>query len=401
MSPTLLDTNPVFADPMDGLAILEERSVAETYGIPLAVLLELTHRCPLQCGYCSNPVEMERAGNELTTDEWKKVLTELAEIGVLQVHFSGGEPTVRKDLAELIQHATDLGLYSNLITSAVLLTRDKLATLADAGLCHIQISFQGNEPELANRIAGFKGHSKKLEAAGWARELGLPLTVNAVMHRQNLHQLPGMIDMAVELDADRIEVANVQYYGWALKNRASLMPTIAQIDDATRFVEEASARLKGILDIDYVVPDYYADRPKKCMGGWGRQFFNITPAGKVLPCHAAETITDLDFESVRSNHSIAWIWQNSDAFNRYRGTGWMPEPCQSCAFKEHDFGGCRCQAFALTGSAGDTDPACSLSPRHAEIFRTAEQESATGTNRYIYRNFAGGTLEPDPINNGA
>lgn len=395
MSPTLLDTTPAFADPTDGLAILEEKSVAETYGIPLAVLLELTHRCPLQCGYCSNPVEMERAGNELTTDEWKKVLTELAEIGVLQVHFSGGEPTVRKDLAALIQHASELGLYSNLITSAVLLNRDKLAALADAGLCHIQISFQGNEPELANRIAGFKGHSKKLEAAGWARELGLPLTVNAVMHRQNLHQLPGMIDMAVALDADRIEVANVQYYGWALRNRASLMPTIAQIDEATRIVEAASLRLKGILDIDYVVPDYYADRPKKCMGGWGRQFFNITPAGKVLPCHAAETITELDFESVRSNHSIAWIWQNSDAFNRYRGTGWMPEPCQSCAFKELDFGGCRCQAFALTGSAANTDPACSLSPRHSEIFRTAEQESATGTNRYIYRNFAGGTLEPD------
>jgi len=395
MSPTLLDTSPVFADPTDGLAILEAKSVAETYGIPLAVLLELTHRCPLQCGYCSNPVEMERAGNELSTDEWKKVLTELAEIGVLQVHFSGGEPTVRKDLTELIRHATELGLYSNLITSAVLLSRDKLAALADAGLCHIQISFQGNEPELANRIAGFKGHSKKLEAAGWARELGLPLTVNAVMHRQNLHQLPGMIEMAVELDADRIEVANVQYYGWALKNRAALMPTIAQIDEATRIVEEASTRLKGILDIDYVVPDYYADRPKKCMGGWGRQFFNITPSGKVLPCHAAETITELDFESVRSNHSIAWIWQNSDAFNRYRGTGWMPEPCQSCAFKEHDFGGCRCQAFALTGSAANTDPACSLSPRHDEIFRTAAEESATGTNRYIYRNFAGGTLEPD------
>ena len=395
MSPTLLDTSPLVADPTDGLAILEQKSVAESYGIPLAVLLELTHRCPLQCGYCSNPIEMERAGNELSTDEWKKVLAELAEIGVLQVHFSGGEPTVRKDLAELIQHATDLGLYSNLITSAVLLTRDKLEVLADAGLCHIQISFQGNEPELANRIAGFKGHSRKLEAAGWARELGLPLTVNAVMHRQNLHQLPGMIDMAVALDADRIEVANVQYYGWALKNRAALMPTIAQIDDATRIVEEASERLRGILDIDYVVPDYYADRPKKCMGGWGRQFFNITPAGKVLPCHAAETITELDFESVRSNHSIAWIWQNSDAFNRYRGTGWMPEPCQSCAFKEQDFGGCRCQAFALTGSAGNTDPACSLSPRHHEIFRTAEAESATGTNRYIYRNFAGGTLEPE------
>ena len=399
MSPNLTDASPILTDAggrADGLDVLERgRSIAETYGIPLAVLLEVTHRCPLQCGYCSNPIEMERAGNELTTDEWKNVLTELAEIGVLQVHFSGGEPTVRKDLAELVRHATTVGLYSNLITSAVLLNRDKLAELADAGLAHIQISFQANDAELANRIAGFKGHAKKLEVAKWARELELPLTVNAVMHRQNLAQLPQMIDMAVALDADRIEVANVQYYGWALKNRAALMPSIEQIDEATQIVDDARDRLKGILEIDYVVPDYYAVRPKKCMGGWGRQFFNITPAGRVLPCHAAETITDLDFESVRSNHSIAWIWKNSEAFNKYRGTGWMPEPCQSCAFKEVDFGGCRCQAFALTGSAGNTDPACSLSPLHEAIFRTAEREAATGSNRYLYRNFSGGTLEPD------
>jgi len=396
MSPTLTDASPVFADPNDGVTILERPSVAQTYGIPLAVLLELTHRCPLQCGYCSNPIELERASNELTTEEWKKVLDELAEIGVLQVHFSGGEPTVRKDIVELIRHADSLGLYTNLITSAVLLNRDKLAAMADAGLAHIQISFQANDATLANRIGGFRnGHAKKLEAAGWARELGLPLTVNAVMHRQNLHELKDMIALAVALDADRIEVANVQYYGWALKNRAALMPTIEQIDEATAIVEAERIRLNGILDIDFVVPDYYALRPKKCMGGWGRQFFNITPSGKVLPCHAAETITELDFESVRSNHSIAWIWQNSDAFNRYRGTGWMPEPCQSCAFKEQDYGGCRCQAFALTGSAGNTDPACSLSPLHETIFKTAERESAEGGNRYLYRNFAGGTLEPD------
>ena len=403
MSPSITHSSPALADPRDGVAILEgNRSVAEQYGIPLAVLLELTHRCPLQCGYCSNPIEMERAGNELTTEEWKKVLTELAEIGVLQVHFSGGEPTVRKDLVELVQHASDVGLYSNLITSAVLLTKEKLEALADAGLAHIQISFQASDPVLANRIGGFRnGHAKKLEAAAWAREVGLPLTVNAVMHRQNMAQLPQIIDMAVAMDADRIEVANVQYYGWALKNRASLMPTIEQIDEMTKVVEDAEQRLKGILAIDFVIPDYYATRPKKCMGGWGRQFFNITPAGKVLPCHAAETITDLDFESVRSNHSIAWIWQNSDAFNKYRGTGWMPEPCQSCAFKEQDYGGCRCQAFALTGSAGNTDPACSLSPLHDKIFKIAETEAAEGTNRYIYRNFSGGTLEPEENAHGA
>jgi pyrroloquinoline quinone biosynthesis protein E len=395
MSPTLTDAGIAASDPKDGLAALEKRgTTAETFGIPLAVLAELTHRCPLQCPYCSNPVELDRGGSELTTEEWKKVLSELAEIGVLQIHFSGGEPTARKDLVELVQHASDVGLYSNLITSAVLLTREKLSALSDAGLCHVQISFQGNEPIVADRVAGLKhAHQKKLEVAKWTRELDLPLTVNAVMHRQNLFQLTDIIQMAVDLDADRLEVANVQYYGWALKNRAALMPTLAQIEETSRIVEEAEVRLKGVLAIDYVVPDYYALRPKKCMGGWGRQFFNISPAGKVLPCHAAESITGLEFESVRSNHSIAWIWQNSEAFNRYRGTGWMPEPCQSCAFKEIDFGGCRCQAFALTGDAGNTDPACTLSPLHDRIFKLAESEAAGDNNRFIYRNFAGGTAE--------
>ena len=400
MSPTV-DPNSLSlrADPQDGVALLEgsNGSVAARYGIPLAVLLELTHRCPLQCPYCSNPVEMERTSNELTTEEWKRVLNELAEIGVLQVHFSGGEPTARKDIVELVRHASELDLYTNLITSAVLLNRDKLEALADAGLAHIQISFQGSEASLADRVGGFRnGHAKKIEVARWARELELPLTVNAVMHRQNLDQLESIIAMAVGMDADRIEVANVQYYGWALKNRAALMPTLDQLDRATDIVENARVRLKGILDIDFVIPDYYADRPKKCMGGWGRQFFNITPAGKVLPCHAAETITDLDFLSVRSNHSIAWIWHNSDAFNRYRGTDWMPEPCQSCAFKEIDFGGCRCQAFALTGRADNTDPACSLSPLHQTIFNTAQTEAESGSKRFIYRNFSGGTLEAEP-----
>ena len=396
MSPTLTDASPVHADPSDGLAVLEQRrSQAETFGIPLAVLAELTHRCPLQCPSCSNPVELERGGAELTTVEWKRVLSELAEIGVLQIHFSGGEPTARKDLVELVRHATDVGLYTNLITSAVLLSKEKLIALADAGLCHVQISFQGSEQDVADRVAGLKdAHAKKIEAASWARELGLPLTVNAVMHRQNLFRLADIIQMAVDLDADRLEVANVQYYGWALKNRAALMPTMEQIDEASRIVDEAEIRLKGILAIDYVVPDYYALRPKKCMGGWGRQFFNISPSGKILPCHAAETITGLEFESVR-DHSIAWIWQNSEAFNRYRGTGWMPEPCQSCEYKEIDYGGCRCQAFALTGNAGNTDPACALSPAHEQIFKTAMSEAAGDNRRFIYRNFAGGTPEAD------
>src|SRR5947209_14467583 len=395
VSPTLTDASAVAGAPSDGLAVLEQRgSLAETFGIPLAVLAEITHRCPLQCPYCSNPLELERGGSELTTEEWKKVLSELAKIGVLQIHFSGGEPTARKDLVELVRHASDVGLYSNLITSAVLLTKERLGALAEAGLCHVQISFQGNEPLVADRVAGLKqSHQKKLEAARRTRKLDLPLTVNAVMHRQNLHQLSDVIQMAVDLDADRLEVANVQYYGWALKNRAALMPTLAQIEETSRIVEDAQARLKGVLAIDYVVPDYFALRPKKCMGGWGRQFFNISPSGKILPCHAAETITGMGLLTERTNHSIAWIWQHSEAFNRYRGTGWIPEPCRSCDFKEIDFGGCRCQAFALTGDAGNTDPACALSPLHEQIFKVAEAEAASGERRFLYRNFAGGTLE--------
>lgn len=380
----------------DALAVLEPSAKAQSFGIPLAVLAELTHRCPLQCPYCSNPLELERAASELSTDEWRRVFDELAEIGVLQIHLSGGEPTVRKDLTELVAHCSKVGLYSNLITSAVLLTKDKLSALADAGLGHVQISFQGSEAPTGDRIAGHAGaHGRKQEAARWTRELGLSLTVNAVMHRQNLHQLQDMIAMAVELGADRIEVANVQYYGWALKNRAALMPTVEQLDEATRIVEEARTRLKGVLAIDYVIPDYYALRPKKCMGGWGRQFFNISPSGKILPCHAAETITGLHFDSVRGNRSIAWIWQNSDALNRYRGTAWMPSPCRECEYKEIDFGGCRCQAFALAGDAGATDPACGFSPLHEAVFHTAETEAAAQSDRFIYRDFAGGRLESD------
>ena len=364
-----------------------------TYGIPLAVLAEITHKCPLQCPYCSNPLELESASKELTTAEWLRVLGELAEIGILQIHFSGGEPTVRKDLVQLVQRATDVGLYSNLITSGVMLTPDRLAALKDAGLSHVQISFQGAEAGVADRVGGFKnGHAKKLEVARWTREADLPLTVNAVMHRQNLHQLPEIIDMAVSLDAARLEVANVQYYGWALKNRHALMPTREQCDECTRTVDAARERLQGVLDIDYVIPDYYALRPKQCMGGWGRQFFNISPSGKVLPCHAAESITGLQFDSVRDK-SIAWIWDNSPAFNLYRGTEWMPLPCKTCEFREVDFGGCRCQAFALTGSASNTDPACSFSPLHASIFKIAETEAGEDRNSFVYRNFSNALVE--------
>ena len=354
---------------------------------PLALLAELTHRCPLQCPYCSNPLELERAGGELGTADWLRVLREAAELGCMQVHFSGGEPTARRDLEELVKGAAEAGLYTNLITSGVLLDATRLARLAQAGLEHVQLSFQDAAAEGADRIAGFAGHAKKLEVARLVRAAGLPLTANFVVHRQNLDRLPDMLDLAVALGAHRTEIAHVQYYGWALRNRAALMPTRAQLEIATATVEEARRRLQGVLVIDYVVPDYYAQRPKACMGGWGRRFLNISPAGKVLPCHAAESIAGLEFDSA-CERSLSDIWHNSEAFNRFRGTEWMPELCRSCARAEIDWGGCRCQAFALTGDAARTDPACGLSEDHARLGLIAAEESVSGVREFVYRNFA-------------
>ncbi len=352
---------------------------------PLALLAELTHRCPLQCPYCSNPINLERAGQELTTAEWTRAIDEAAAMGVLQIHLSGGEPTARQDLEQIVRHAHNAGLYTNLITAGVLLDERRIKALADAGLDHIQLSFQDSEPEGGDRIGGYKGgHRKKIQVARWIRAAGLPLTLNLVVHRQNLHHLEELIAMAVELDAHRMEIAHVQYYGWAFRNRAALMPTREQLDAATATVTAARERLKGKVVIDYVVPDYYARRPKSCMGGWGRQFLNISPAGKVLPCHAAESMTTLSFDSVRQR-PLADIWLNSEAFNRYRGTDWMSEPCRSCDRREIDWGGCRCQAFAILGDAAATDPACGLSPFHEQLVRLAESDAAAETPPFEYR----------------
>jgi pyrroloquinoline quinone biosynthesis protein E len=362
---------------------------------PLALLAELTHRCPLRCPYCSNPLALERGGAELDQASWERVLSEAAALGVLQVHFSGGEPLVRRDLAALVRRASAVGLYSNLITSGVLLDRTRLDELVEAGLEHVQVSFQDSVPASADRIAGLKGaHAKKLAAAALVREAGVPLTLNAVMHRQNLERLPEMIELALALDAKRLEVAHVQYYGWALANRGALLPTAAELDRATAIVEAARQRLKGVLIIDYVVPDYYARRPKACMGGWGRQFLNISPAGKVLPCHAAESLPGFDFPSVRSA-SLAEIWHHSEAFNRFRGTAWMPEPCRSCERREIDWGGCRCQAFQLTGDAARTDPACALAPDRALLDR-AREDAAAPAGAFLYREFGAAPATAEP-----
>jgi pyrroloquinoline quinone biosynthesis protein E len=354
---------------------------------PFALLAELTHRCPLQCPYCSNPLDLERAAGEMTTGEWRGTIRQAADLGCMQIHFSGGEPTIRRDLEILVAEAAAAGLYTNLITSGVLCDRARLEKLATAGLEHVQLSFQGATAPIANKIGGYAGgHEKKLDFARDVRATGLPLTANFVVHRQNTHQLGDMIDMAVAIGAERVEIANVQYYGWALKNRAALMPSRDQLDRMIESVSASRERLKGILTIDFVVPDYYARRPKACMGGWGRRFLNISPSGKVLPCHAAESITTLAFDNVRER-PLADIWRNGSAFQAFRGTDWMPEPCRACDRKEMDWGGCRCQAFAITGDAAQTDPACALSKDHERLVATALEDAQTGSDDFVYRNF--------------
>jgi pyrroloquinoline quinone biosynthesis protein E len=351
---------------------------------PLGLLAELTHRCPLRCPYCSNPLELARVAQELDTASWARVFAEAAALGVLQLHLSGGEPTLRRDLPELVRHAARAGLYSNLITAGVLLDRAKLAALAEAGLDHVQLSVQDAEAAGADRIGGYAGgHAKKLAVGRMVRDAGLPLTLNAVVHRQNLDRLPELIDLALDLGAGRLEVAHVQYYGWALANRDALLPTLAQLEAATATVSAARLRLKGRLVIDYVVPDYHAKRPKACMGGWGRKVLAVSPGGKILPCHAAESLPGMAFPNVR-DVSLRDAWERSEPFARFRGTAWMPEPCRSCDRREQDWGGCRCQAFALTGDAAATDPACALSPHHG-LLDLAVAEAAVAGADFTYR----------------
>jgi pyrroloquinoline quinone biosynthesis protein E len=332
---------------------------------PFGLLAELTYGCPLHCPYCSNPIDLAGYREELSTPEWQRVLAEARELGVLQLHLSGGEPLVRRDLPEIVHSATELGLYTNLITSALGLTSRRAEQLRAAGLDHVQISVQADEPALSDRIAGTPSFGRKLAAARLVKELGWPLTLNVVLHRHNIDRIARILDLAEELEADRIELANTQYYGWALLNRDGLLPSRAQLDAAEAVVRAARQRLKGRMEVIYVLPDYYSRYPKPCMGGWGRLQLTVVPNGDVLPCPTAHTLP-LPRVSVRE-HSLAWIWERSPLFQRFRGTDWMPEPCRSCERREVDFGGCRCQAFALTGDAARTDPVCHLSPDHGIV----------------------------------
>ena len=330
---------------------------------PLALIAEITHRCPLHCVYCSNPMQLAAAGSELSTEQWISVLRQSGKLGMLHAHFTGGEPLARADLTELIAAARAAGLYSNLITSGIGLSERRLQLLVEAGLDHLQISFQDSREDAANWIAGAKAHAHKVELSRAIRKHNIAFTVNLVVHRQNLDHLGEMIAFIEQLEPERMEIAHTQYYGWALANRSALMPTRAQLDNAVRIIAEAEERLAGRIRIDAVVPDYYAKYPKACMGGWGRRLMLVNPCGKVLPCHAAEVLPGLSFENVRQK-PLQWIWQESESFRKFRGEQWMPEPCRGCDRRAQDFGGCRCQAFLLTGDENATDPACSLAPAH-------------------------------------
>jgi PqqA peptide cyclase len=357
---------------------------------PLALVAEVTHRCPLHCVYCSNPIELTQRANELSTETWIRILQEAGEFGILQVDFTGGEPLARPDLADLIRAARASGLYASLITSGLPLDEKRLATLVEAGLDHFQLSFQDSTESTADEFAGTSAHGTKLRVAQWVKKHRVALTLNFVIHRQNVDRLDEMLALTEKIAPGRVEFAHVQYYGWAFANLRRLMPTRAQLDRSLEILRDAEERLRARTRVEYVVPDYYAKYPKPCMGGWGRKVALITPSGEVLPCHAAKILPGMKFENVQS-HSLKEIWEESDAFQRFRGEGWMPNPCRSCDRRTLDFGGCRCQAFLLTHDAAATDPICSLAPQRDVVDSILHEINAgtpgplTAAPEWVYR----------------
>ncbi|MER6030980.1 pyrroloquinoline quinone biosynthesis protein PqqE [Streptomyces sp. NPDC001851] len=351
--------------------------MAEHTPRPLGLLAELTYRCGLRCPYCSNPLALDTYADELTATQWCAVLDQARALGVLQTHLSGGEPLLRRDLPRLVAHAHRLGLYVNLITAGLTLSPRRAGELATAGLDHVQLSFQDARPGGADLIAGRPAHRRKLAAAAAVKQAGLALTVNVVLHRANIDHIDALVALAERVGADRLELANTQYYGWALRNRAALLPTRAQLVDAERAVRAARCRTGSRLDIVYVVADYFEDLPKPCMHGWGSRQLTVAPNGDVLPCPAAGRIPGLGVMNIRQA-DLASIWYDSPAFNRFRGTDWMREPCRSCPRRELDHGGCRCQAFELTGDPAATDPVCRLSPHRPLVDRIVAESETTG-----------------------
>jgi PqqA peptide cyclase len=361
---------------------------------PYTLVAELTYRCPLRCVYCSNPLDYARHGEELDTATWLRVLREAEDLGVVQLNLTGGEPLVRDDLEALVEEARRLDLYTNLITSGVPLRRERLAGLRALGLDNVQVSIQDTEAGASDRIAGRRSFDHKLVVAGWVKELGFPLTLNTVLHRENLDRVEDVVALAERLGADRLELANAQYLGWALPNRGALLPTRAQLARAREAAAAARNRLRGKMEVLFVTPDYYTDLPKACMDGWGRRFIVLSPTGLALPCHAAHTLPGLRFDSVR-DRPLGEIWRDSAGFRAFRGEDWMPEPCRSCDRRAIDFGGCRCQAYHLTGNAAATDPTCQFAPDHALIEAAREAAEEPRLTELVYRSSRGwGGLGP-------
>ena len=358
---------------------------------PLWLLAELTYACPLQCPYCSNPMDFAKIKSELTTEEWLTVFRQAREMGATQLGLSGGEPLMRHDLPILIREARKMGFYTNLITSGVGMDAAKVAEFKEAGLDHIQVSFQASSEDLNNLIAGTDAFKHKIEMAKAVKANDYPMVLCFVTHRQNIEQVDEILDLCIELEADYVELATTQYYGWAMHNRDQLMPLKEQLVEAEAVAHRYQEEQKGKMKIYYVVPDYYEDRPKACMNGWGNVFLTVTPDGTALPCHAARELPGMTLPNVR-DMSIDEIWNGSDDFNKYRGFDWMTEPCRSCDEKEKDFGGCRCQAYMLTGDASNTDPVCSKSPnRHLidEAIAAGREEAAKPTveqKALVFRN---------------
>jgi PqqA peptide cyclase len=350
---------------------------------PYTLVAELTYKCPLRCPYCANPTSYRDHAGELSTEVWCDVLDQARELGVLQLHFTGGEPLARRDLEQLVVHARRRDFYVNLITSGIPLTRERLTALKDAGLDNVQVSVQDAVEESADEIAGYRGFRQKVEVMRWVKALGLPLTMNVVLHRQNLGNVAALIALAEDVGADRLELANTQYLGWALANRDALMPSQEALMSAHAVAKAAAERLRGKMEVLFVIPDYYARHPRPCMDGWGQRFLHIMPNGIVLPCHAAIEIPGLPHERV-PERKLAWIWEQSPAFNAFRGESWMRDPCKTCDRREIDFGGCRCQALKLTGDPTATDPACARSPDHG-LVTLARRVSAEPARRYLYR----------------
>lgn len=345
---------------------------------PLNLIAELTYRCPLQCPYCSNPIDLAAHRESLSASDWGRVFEEAAALGVVHVGLTGGEPSTRRDLEEILSHAVAADLYPHLVTAGLPLDPERLEDLARIGLRSVQVSIQDATAEGSDRIAGTKSFEQKLAICEKTVELGLALTLNCVLHRHNLASVPALLELASRLRADRLELANTQYHGWALRNRAALMPTREQLAEASRAVRAARAATRDVAgpQVLFVLPDYYSDRPKPCMGGWGRLAMVVDPKGQVLPCHEAGEIPALEFWNVQTR-SLEECWEEAPGMQAYRGTDWMPEPCRSCPERERDFGGCRCQAFRLLGDAGLTDPACSLSPEHDRIVAAREERAET------------------------